>query len=155
MTSEQSIDLPNAVVAHSQEGGRRLGSAYWQEVERFTRHLVRARPRSTGLDLCVLGLGPPLLRFGPPEVAVSHRSVECAHRIEGGVLARASGGRIRFVQRLKPAPSLSSTIDDFRPRLAAPPARPAWTGALYAHVQARLHVAISRRYFLRLVREAA
>ena len=43
----------------------------------------------------------------------------------------------------------AATIRGFYPRLAAREGRSDWTGALYSHVQSRIHVAISRRYFMR------
>jgi hypothetical protein len=47
-----------------------------------------------------------------------------------------------------------STIRGFLPSLAARQGERDWTGALYSQVQNRRHVAISRRYFARLVDEA-
>jgi hypothetical protein len=49
---------------------------------------------------------------------------------------------------------MRSTITGFFPRLAARQGEPDWTGALYSHVQSRIHVAVSRRYFKRLIAEA-
>ena len=40
------------------------------------------------------------------------------------------------------------------PSLAARQGERDWTGALYSQVQSRVHVAISRRYFARLIGEA-
>ena len=52
-----------------------------------------------------------------------------------------------------PAVELRATIDGFFPRLGGRPGGPAWTGALYRHVQQRIHTSISRRYFRRLIGE--
>ena len=52
-----------------------------------------------------------------------------------------------------PAVELRATIDGFFPRLGGRPGGPAWTGAIYRHVQQRIHTSISRRYFQRLIGE--
>jgi hypothetical protein len=150
--SEQRLPLEAAVVEHSTEGAARLGRAYWREVERATRGLVRPAEHDTGLDLRLVNR-VRLLRFGPPELEASGDTVTCRYPIVGGLLARAPGGWISFAQRAGAQPELSSTIAGFHPRLAARPGRPDWTGALYAHVQARIHRAVGRRYFERLRRE--
>jgi hypothetical protein len=49
---------------------------------------------------------------------------------------------------------LRSTITGFYPRLAAREGKSDWTGGLYSLVQSRIHVAVSRRYFVRLIAEA-
>ena len=54
--------------------------------------------------------------------------------------------------RCRPS-ELRATIDGFFPRLGGRPGGPAWTGALYRHVQQRIHTSISRRYFRRLIGE--
>jgi hypothetical protein len=72
----------------------------------------------------------------------------------GGLLARHAAGAITFAQTSLPRPSIRSTITGFFPRLAARQGEPDWTGALYSHVQSRIHVAVSRRYFARLISEA-
>jgi hypothetical protein len=150
VASEQRLRVERPAVPVSDEGARVLGRVYWQEVERFTRGLVRPRRHPHGLDLVLLRCAV-LLRFGPPEVRVGGEAVVCRHAILGGLLARSPGGSISFAQRTGDEPELRSTIAGFFPRLAAPPGRPGWTGALYAQVQARLHRAVGRRYFVRLV----
>jgi hypothetical protein len=72
----------------------------------------------------------------------------------GGLLARRAAGEITFAQASLPRPSMRSTITGFFPRLAARQGEPDWTGALYSHLQSRIHVAVSRRYFARLISEA-
>jgi hypothetical protein len=151
--SEESVVVPRPVVAGSPEGARRLGDVYWSEVEAFTRGLVRARRRHGGIELALLGRGPSLLRIGAPLVAAGD-VVSCRYAIEGGLLARAPAGEISFAQSGAEPTVLRAAITGFFPRLAARPGRPLWTGAVYAHAQARLHVAVSRRYFARLIREA-
>jgi hypothetical protein len=152
--SEQRAALGDLVVEFSAEGAERLGNAYWREVERFTGRLVRARQRQGSLELCLLGRGPALLRFGAPLIEVTGTLVSCRYPIEGGLLAQRPAGEILFEQTGGPVSVLRSAIRGFFPRLAARQDRPDWTGALYNRVQSRIHVAVSRRYFSRLIAEA-
>ena len=140
--SEERECAPAPVVEASADGARALAATYWREVERTTRRLVRVRARSE--CTVVRGLGIPLLRFGRTRITVADDRVACSYPIEGGVLARRPGGFITFGQEGR---VLTSSISGFHPRLAAFP-------ALYSHVQARVHAAVSRRYFARLVRDA-
>jgi hypothetical protein len=151
VSSQQRRRLARPAVAESVDGARVLGRVYWEEVEGFTRGLVRARRSTGGVELTLLGR-LVLLRFGPADVRVDGGVVVCRYRILGGLLARAPGGSISFSQLGGDRPELRSTIAGFVPRLAARPGRPDWTGALYAQVQARLHAAVGRRYFARLAR---
>jgi hypothetical protein len=151
VASEQRLRVGRPVVAASAEGGLALGRVYWEEVEAFTRGLVRARTGDGGVELVLIGRAV-LLRFGPADVRVDGDSVVCRYPILGGLLARAPGGSISFSQQGGGLPELRSAIKGFLPRLAARPGRPDWTGALYAHVQARVHRAVGRRYFARLER---
>jgi hypothetical protein len=80
--------------------------------------------------------------------------VRCTYPIAGGLLAQRPAGEILFEQAGGSEPVLRSAIRGFFPRLAARHGRPDWTGALYTRVQSRIHVAVSRRYFARLVAEA-
>lgn len=154
MESEQRVVLDRPVVEFSRAGAERLGSAYWGEVEGLTRRLVRAKARDGRLDLRVAGQGPSLLRFGPPSVEATGDSVSCRYPIIGGFLARRPAGEIVFAQSGGSQPVVRSTITGFFPRFAAREGRPGWSGALYSHVQSRIHVAVSRRYFRRLISEA-
>ena len=151
VSSQQRLRLGRPVVPESEDGALALGRVYWEEVERFTHRLVRARPAGGGVELALLGR-VALLRFGPADVRVQDGVVACRYPILGGALARAPGGAISFSQQSGVRPELRSTIAGFQPRLGARPGRPDWTGALYAHVQARLHGAVGRRYFARLER---
>ena len=141
--SEERANAPLAIVAASQADGRRLAAAYWREVERTTRGLVRVRESPEGLVL--RAFGAPLLEFGLPSIETAGDRVTCRYPIAGGLLARQPGGSITFAQHGK---VLSSTISGFHPRLGLLP-------GLYSHVQARIHAAVSRRYFARLVRKGA
>jgi hypothetical protein len=155
IASEQRVALTTPVTAATIDGARALGRRYWVEVERFTRGLVRARRRGETTELRLLRRGPLLLSFAAPQLRASASLVVCRYPILGGFLARRPGGAITFVQTGPPRAELRSAISGFFPALAAKPGLPPWTGALYAHVQARLHLAISRRYFSRVIAEAS
>lgn len=152
--SEQRVALRAPVVDFSVAGARYLGHAYWREVERVTWRLVRPRERNGSLELRLLGSGPVLLRFGPPTVEATEELVRCSYLIRGGLLVRRSAGEIVFAQTGSVRPSVRSTIRGFFPRLAARAGEPGWRGSLYNQVQSRIHVAVSRRYFARLIAEA-
>ena len=153
--SEQRVWAVEPVVETSEAGARRLGSVYWREVRRATRGLVRVAASGGGVELRVGGRGPALLRFGAAEVSVEAHAVLCTFPIVGGLLSRTPSGTITFAQRrLDDRVLLVSAIAGFHPTLAGRPGAPAWTGELYKRVQARIHVAISRNYFRRLIAEA-
>lgn len=141
--SEERAYAPLAIVEASHSDGRRLAAAYWREVETTTAGLVRVRETPKGLAL--RAFGAPLLKFGLPRIDAAGDRVACRYPIEGGLLARRPGGSIAFGQN---GNVLTSTISGFHPRLGLLP-------GLYSHVQARIHAAVSRRYFARLVRESA
>ena len=137
---------------HSREGARELGCLYWSEVEQSTFGLVRVRfvESSDGerqVELRVLDRGPVLLVFAPADIIVSGDGVTCRFAIRGGLLARGPRGSLTLTQLRLPAPGLRSVVTGFHPRLAARPGRPRWSRPLYALVQHRLHVWISRRFF--------
>jgi hypothetical protein len=149
--SEQRVALREPVVEFSADGADSLGRGYWREVERATRRLIRPRERNGSLELRLFGQGPVLLRFGRPALQATEVLALCSYPIEGGLLAQRSAGEIVLAQYGGSDPAIRSTIRGFFPRLAARQGKPDWTGALYSHVQSRIHVAISRRYFARLV----
>ena len=148
--SEQRVALERPVVEFSRAGAERLGRAYWREVRRVTCSLVRPRQRGSALELRVLG-GPVLLRFGAPTVEADDTRATCSYPILGGLLASRAAGEITFEQTTD---AMRSTIRGFFPRLAAREGEPDWTGSLYNQLQSRAHVAVSRRYFRRLIAEA-
>jgi hypothetical protein len=150
----QRIVFSEPVVEHSAAGAKRLGELYWREVERSTFGVVRARISAGGLQVRLLGARPALLRFGPPEHEVSPRTVSCRYPIRGGLLVQAPGGSITFSQDGLAIVVVCSAITGFFPRLAACRRRRRWDAMLYLHVQARLHMALGRRYFARLSHEA-
>jgi hypothetical protein len=152
--SVQRASFSTPVVERSAAGADRLGEIYWREVERSTLGVIRLRRSAEGVEVRLLGVGPVLLRFGRPEHAVSETIVRCLYPIRGGLLVRTPGGSISFTQRGSDVVEVSSAIADYHPRLAARRQTARWNGLLYPHVQARLHVALGRRYFARLAREA-
>lgn len=138
--SEQRVGLSRPVVQFSTTGAERLGRSYWHEVRRATGSLVRPRERGGALELRLLG-GPVLLRFDRPTLEASETRACCSYPIAGGLLARRAAGELTFEQT---ADTLRSTIRGFFPRVA-----------YYDRLQGRAHVVISRRYFRRLIAEAA
>jgi hypothetical protein len=152
--SVQRTAFSTAVVERSAAGAELLGEIYWREVQRSTFGAIRARQSAEGLDVRFLGVGPALLRFGRPEHTVSSTVVRCLYPIRGGLLVRTPGGSISFTQTGSDLVEVSSAIAGFYPRLA--PRRPGRRrhGVLYPQVQARLHLALGRRYFTRLRKEA-
>jgi hypothetical protein len=147
---DQRVRSTRPLVELSEAGALELAERYWREVEAVTRGLVRARLVNGGIELRLLGRWT-LLRFATPETVVDECAALSRFPITGGLLARAPGGSISFAQSVQPAVELRATIDGFFPRLGGRPGRPAWTGGLYRHVQRRIHTAVSRRYFQRLI----
>jgi hypothetical protein len=145
--SDERVRAKHPVVAPSPAGALHLGDRYWSEVGRASRGSLRRRDTASGVDLRLFAFGPRLLRFGPPELHVSADRVSCRYPICGGLLARRPGGAITLSQRGAEAPELRATVTAFVPRLALP--------LVYDGLQHRLHVRISRRYFRRLMAEAA
>jgi len=138
--SEQRVVLARPVVDFSAAGAERLGQAYWREVHQLTGTLVHARERDGVLELRLLERGPVLLRFGRATFEATEARAACCYPIAGGLLARRPTGEISFEQT---PGSLRSTIRGFFPRVA-----------FYDRLQGRAHVAVSRRYFRRLIAEA-
>jgi hypothetical protein len=153
--SEQQLRASRPAVERSEQGAAALGHAYWREVTRASRGVIRAHDGAGGIDLRLFGIGPSLLRLGTAELRVDADGVGASYPIRGGLLARTAGGMLSVSQSDGDAPILAAAVQGFHPRLAAPQGRPPFTGALYEHVQRRLHEAISRRYLRRLGEEGA
>jgi hypothetical protein len=151
---EQLVTSSRPLVAYSEAGARELSERYWREVESVTRGLVRARHRDSSTALRLVGRWT-LLGFAAPSTAVDESGVLTSFAITGGLLARTPGGSITFSQGAPPHVQLRATIDGYFPRLGRRAHGPAWTDALYRYVQQRIHTAISRRYFARLIDEGA
>ena len=144
LVTEQTLRAGRAIVPFSDAGARALGGAYWVEVTRATRRLLRYRETGEGVELCILGVRPALLRFGGGEVAVGTEHVSCTYRIRGGLLALGEGGTLSVSQVGRTPTELRVAVDGFLAR-----------GGLVYALQRRLHVAISRRFFRRLGAEEA
>lgn len=155
VTTEQRLPIPEAVVEQSREAALRLGSMYWQEVERFTGCIVQAERSDGGVSLRIAGRGPALLRLGPPRVTATPTLVACRYPVEGGLLARSPGGSLTLAQVSQSGVELRLTVTDFHPSLGMRPGFPRWTGGLYAGIQARIHDAVGRRFLGRVAREAS
>jgi hypothetical protein len=140
---EQRVASTRPLVELSEAGALALAERYWNEVETVTGRLVRVRRRDPELELRLLGRWT-LLRFGAPQTVVDESGVLSRFPILGGLLARTPAGSITFAQTTGPAAGLRATIEGFFPRLK---------GALYRHVQQRIHTSVSRRYFRRLLEE--
>ena len=154
--STQRLVAPRPVVEHTVEGAMILGAAYWREVERLTRGLVRTRSSRGSTELRFVRRGPTLLRFGNPRLSVTTDAVSTTYPITGGLLARRAAGSITLSMRGgADSGELRSAIAGYPPTLAARPGAPAWTGELYDQIQARIHARVSRRYFHRLIAQAA
>jgi len=79
VATEDSVAMPGTIT------GKALRDSFWSDIEALTLGLIRARDHT-------LRLGPlELLRFG--RARVTQTSVQWP--IEGGLLARAPGGRGR------------------------------------------------------------
>lgn len=143
--------LARAVVDRSAEGAAALGMGYWEEFDRACRGLVRCRHVRGGVDLRLLGRAPLLLSLGPAVLSAGEGSAVCHHPITGGLLARRAGGAIRFEQSGSGPVELRMAVTGYFPTLGPRPGWPFWSGALYDLLQRRLHLALSRRYFARLI----
>jgi hypothetical protein len=150
--TEQWLVASHPVVAPTEHGGRALGRSYWLEVARSGHGLVRGRETAEGVELRLVTLRPALLRLGPAEVAIDDDQVGCRYAIRGGLLARRPGGTLTLSQSGRERPELRVAVHGFFPRLG-PRARSRWSGALYRLLERRLHVAISRRWFRRLIED--
>jgi hypothetical protein len=139
--SEQRVMLDRPVVECSDRGARELAARYWTELQRSGRRLMSVRENATGIDLRLLGFGPVLIALGSVETSYSPVSASARHPIRGGLLVRRSGGSIAFEQIVGERVELRSRIDGFHPR----------RGPFYVLVQRRFHLALSRRYFRRLI----
>jgi len=149
--SRQVVAFERAVVSEDEAGARHLGRSYWIVVEQSTHGIVR-RVREAGgaSDLRLLGRGPSLLKLGPAQLHVRSGRVTCRYSILGGILARRAGGVLTFDQWHDGGALVSSTVTGFHPSLGRRVGLPAWSGVLYAQLQARLHHLIGRRWLLHL-----
>ena len=114
--------MPSAIT------GKALERSYWADIDALTIGLVRVRDNS----IC---LGPfQLIRLGRPKIA--RNSVEWP--IEGGLLARASGGRLRFEALYG---RLVASVEDYEPMLPR---------VLYSLTQLPIHHLWTRLHLIRV-----
>ena len=122
MATDDSVATPNAVT------GKALEQSYWADISALTFGLVHVRDNS-------IWLGPlELIRFGRSKV--TKKSVQWP--IEGGLLARAPGGRLRFEVLYG---RLVASVEDYRPMLPRP---------IYALTQLPIHNLWTRLHLLRV-----
>ena len=146
VVSEEAAATPATVVEPTARGARALAASYWREIEATTHGLVRVTARDGRVELKLLRRGPTLIELGVPSVAAGTERVSCSFPIVGGLLVGRPGGALSLEQVAGATVVLRSRLTGYSPRLA---------GALYTHVQARLHSLVSRRFFARLMRETA
>jgi hypothetical protein len=122
VATEDSVAMPATV------SGKTLRDAYWANIEKLTFGLVRTQHNSLFLGRL------ELMDFGPP--AVTRNGVTWP--IEGGLLVRARGGRLRF----ESLPGrLVALVDDYEPSLPR---------ILYALTQLPIHSLWTRLHLLRV-----
>ena len=129
--------------------GPRLGEWYWEELERSSRGLIRARVENGGLRV-VLGRAVTLLRFGPPTSPWRERTWSAGIRSSAGRSSRIPAAR-SIAQRDGAVPQLEVTVTEYRPSLAERGSR-LHRGVLYTALQAPLHRSVSRRFLTRTAR---
>ena len=149
--SVQTVALDGLVVSPSEDGALALADASWAEIRRRTGGVVRIRRRAAGIELRLARL--TLFRFGAPRTVVTDGLVECSFPIAGGLLAKAEGGFLTFVQRTTP-PELEVSVRDYVPFFSSTRERRSLRGFLYRVVQERAHAAISHGYLARMAARA-
>lgn len=119
---EDSVGMPSPVT------GKALRDSFWADIHTLTLGFIRAHDNS-------LWLGPiELIRFGRPRV--TRNSV--LWPIEGGLLARAPGGRLRIAALYG---RLVAAVEDYEPSLPR---------ALYVLTQLPVHHLWTRIHLLRV-----
>ena len=144
----QKIVLARPAVEPTEHGASELADAYWAQIRRLTRGLVRVRPTGRGPELRLWGVA--LFRFGPATTTVTPELVECRYAIVGGLLAKEEAGSLAFAQRKEPRLELEVSVTDYVPFLSSRRERRSLRGFVYRQVQERLHAAIGRRYLARM-----
>jgi hypothetical protein len=147
LETEQLLVMPAPVVPLTVEGGEALGLAYWDAIAAVSRRLVRVAAEKHGVDIALVGVSAPLLRLGPPEVTVAGDRLTCRYPIVGGLLARRGGGALVVAQSGDGPAELRVAVTGFFSRLGG--------GPVYRQLQQRIHLAVSRRFFRRLLEGCA
>ncbi len=151
--SVDCIALAGPLVPATPDGAQSLGRWYWDELERTSRGLLRARTEPDGIRL-VLGRSVTLLRFGNGEVELGAGTVACRYPIVGGALVSDPGGSLTIAQRDGAVPQLEVTVQGYRPSLVHRGAR-LHRGIFYRVLQAPLHRSVSRRFLARTARRVS
>jgi hypothetical protein len=126
--NEGRVELEDSVAMSRRVTGEVLGAGFLPDITVLTLGLVRIRGMS-------MYLGPfELHRFGRP--IVTQDSVEWP--IEGGLLARAPGGRLRIEAA---GGRLVALVNGYQPRLPL---------LLYALTQLQIHHLVTRLHLLRV-----
>jgi hypothetical protein len=141
--SVQRVRAARPAVGVSVAGAIELGSRYWNEAVRASHGVVRCRRLEDGVELRLSRHGPVLLSFRSARTSLTENRVSCSYPIRGGLLARRAGGALVLSQIGRGEVELRATVTGYSPRLGMP------LGA----IQRRVHAAISRRYFARLIAE--
>ena len=131
--SDGRVSVTDSVRMTAPFSGTELLEAFADAIRRLTLGLARFRDN-------VVRIGPlELLRFSEP--AVTPSAVDWP--IEGGLLARASGGHWRIASL---PDRLEASVVGYRPRLPRP---------LYVITQLQVHRLFTRNYLLGLKRNGA
>lgn len=126
--SEGRVELEDSVAIGHAISGEALRDGFLPDIAALTLGLVRTRGNS-------MYLGPfEVHRFGQPVVA--RNGVEWP--IEGGLLARAPGGRLRIETT---GGRLVASVEGYQPRLPLP---------IYALTQLPIHHLVTRLHLLRV-----
>jgi hypothetical protein len=119
---DDSVSMPNPIT------GKALRDSFAADMEALTLGLIRVRNNT-------LRFGPlELIRFGHPRVT----STSVQWPIEGGLLARSAGGRLRIELLYG---RLVESLDGYRPALPRP---------IYALTQVPIHHLLTRLHLLRV-----
>jgi hypothetical protein len=143
--TEQRLVTPAPVVPLTGEGGDALGRAYRDAIVGVSRGLVRVAVGQRGVVIRLAGLHSPLLRLAPPDVTVEGDRLTCRYPIVGGLLVRRGGGALVVAQAGRGPTELRVAVTGFSARLGG--------GSMYRLLQQRIHLAVSRRFFRRLLEE--
>lgn len=132
----------------------RLGTTYWQHIERLFAGLLRVRTGPGGAAILPLGLRPlALMRFAAPEHTMSATSAAVRWPIAGGLLVARAGGALEIVAKEHDCAKATATLhvrvgmEGFRPTVAR-----LLSERAYLATQARVHVWVTHGYLRGLER---